>query len=216
MRSLFHIRITNYMNHFSVFFLIHVFFIVLLHTHHTRVYFYFFVFYCIFFFNVCCCWNTTVSPLLDNNTNSILFYSVFFYSLHQQKTTSPMRSAAPCSSQSQLSAGFGRKFQACLGCYLTTCRQKASPESDWGSTFSYRPSPVCPPHLKRLFPDWADMSAGGQATRSREIPAVRRVAIHDSAHMPQDYSTTPGGTVFSTTPGGNRCCRLLNTTSCNN
>ncbi|TNM91838.1 eukaryotic translation initiation factor 4E-binding protein 1-like [Takifugu rubripes] len=48
------------------------------------------------------------------------------------------------------------------------------------------------------------MSAGGQATRSREIPAVRRVAIHDSAHMPQDYSTTPGGTVFSTTPGGTR------------
>ncbi|KAM4528512.1 eukaryotic translation initiation factor 4E-binding protein 1-like [Odontesthes bonariensis] len=48
------------------------------------------------------------------------------------------------------------------------------------------------------------MSAGGQTTRSREIPAVRRVAIHDAAHMPQDYSTTPGGTLFSTTPGGTR------------
>ncbi|XP_029371960.1 eukaryotic translation initiation factor 4E-binding protein 2-like [Echeneis naucrates] len=48
------------------------------------------------------------------------------------------------------------------------------------------------------------MSAGGQATRSREIPAVRRVAIHDAAHLPQDYSTTPGGTLFSTTPGGTR------------
>uniref|UniRef100_A0A8C6NR08 Eukaryotic translation initiation factor 4E binding protein 1 n=1 Tax=Nothobranchius furzeri TaxID=105023 RepID=A0A8C6NR08_NOTFU len=36
------------------------------------------------------------------------------------------------------------------------------------------------------------------------IPAVRRIAIHDAAHMPQDYSTTPGGTVFSTTPGGTR------------
>ncbi|KAG7216580.1 hypothetical protein INR49_023289 [Caranx melampygus] len=36
------------------------------------------------------------------------------------------------------------------------------------------------------------MSAGGQTTRSREIPAVRRIAIHDAAHMPQDYSTTPG------------------------
>lgn len=47
------------------------------------------------------------------------------------------------------------------------------------------------------------MSAGGQTTRSRDIPAVRRVAIHDAAHMPQDYSTTPGGTLFSTTPGGN-------------
>ncbi|XP_070706694.1 eukaryotic translation initiation factor 4E-binding protein 1-like [Pempheris klunzingeri] len=48
------------------------------------------------------------------------------------------------------------------------------------------------------------MSAGGQATRSREIPAVRRVTIHDSALMPQSYSTTPGGTMFSTTPGGTR------------
>ncbi|XP_041667068.1 eukaryotic translation initiation factor 4E-binding protein 1-like [Cheilinus undulatus] len=48
------------------------------------------------------------------------------------------------------------------------------------------------------------MSAGGQASRSREIPAVRRVTIHDAAHMPQDYSTTPGGTLFSTTPGGTR------------
>ncbi|KAM6902266.1 eukaryotic translation initiation factor 4E-binding protein 1-like [Xenentodon cancila] len=48
------------------------------------------------------------------------------------------------------------------------------------------------------------MSAGSQTTRSREIPAVRRIAIHDAAHMPQDYSTTPGGTLFSTTPGGTR------------
>lgn len=52
-----------------------------------------------------------------------------------------------------------------------------------------------------------DMSAGGQATRSRDIPAVRRVAVHDSAHMPQEYCTTPGGTVFSTTPGGNHAPR---------
>ncbi|XP_053195911.1 eukaryotic translation initiation factor 4E-binding protein 1-like [Scomber japonicus] len=48
------------------------------------------------------------------------------------------------------------------------------------------------------------MSAGGQTTGSRDIPAVRRVAIHDAAHMPQDYSSTPGGTLFSTTPGGTR------------
>ncbi|XP_030291962.1 eukaryotic translation initiation factor 4E-binding protein 1-like isoform X1 [Sparus aurata] len=48
------------------------------------------------------------------------------------------------------------------------------------------------------------MSAGGHTTSSQAIPAVRRVAIHDSAHMPQDYSTTPGGTMFSTTPGGTR------------
>ncbi|XP_051268891.1 eukaryotic translation initiation factor 4E-binding protein 1 [Dicentrarchus labrax] len=48
------------------------------------------------------------------------------------------------------------------------------------------------------------MSAAGQTTGGRDIPAVRRVTIHDSAHMPQDYSTTPGGTLFSTTPGGTR------------
>ncbi|KAG7499413.1 eukaryotic translation initiation factor 4E-binding protein 1-like [Solea senegalensis] len=48
------------------------------------------------------------------------------------------------------------------------------------------------------------MSAGGRTTKSRAIPAVRRVAIHDAAHMPVDYSTTPGGTLFSTTPGGTR------------
>ncbi|XP_075885109.1 eukaryotic translation initiation factor 4E-binding protein 1-like [Nelusetta ayraudi] len=48
------------------------------------------------------------------------------------------------------------------------------------------------------------MSAGSQSSRGRDIPAVRRVAVHDSAHMPQEYSTTPGGTMFSTTPGGTR------------
>ena len=41
-------------------------------------------------------------------------------------------------------------------------------------------------------------------TSSQAIPAAtRRVLIHDAALMPQDYSTTPGGTLFSTTPGGN-------------
>ncbi|XP_027882311.1 eukaryotic translation initiation factor 4E-binding protein 3-like [Xiphophorus couchianus] len=48
------------------------------------------------------------------------------------------------------------------------------------------------------------MSAAGQTSRSLEIPAVRRIAIHDAAHMPKEYSTTPGGTLFSTTPGGTR------------
>ncbi|XP_061657215.1 eukaryotic translation initiation factor 4E-binding protein 1-like [Syngnathoides biaculeatus] len=48
------------------------------------------------------------------------------------------------------------------------------------------------------------MSAAGQTSGSRDIPAVRRVAVLEAAHMPQEYSTTPGGTVFSTTPGGTR------------
>ncbi|XP_068807084.1 eukaryotic translation initiation factor 4E-binding protein 2 [Struthio camelus] len=47
-------------------------------------------------------------------------------------------------------------------------------------------------------------SAGGQqASRSRAIP-TRTVAISDSAQLPPDYCTTPGGTLFSTTPGGTR------------
>ncbi|KAM9424486.1 eukaryotic translation initiation factor 4E-binding protein 2-like [Pholidichthys leucotaenia] len=47
------------------------------------------------------------------------------------------------------------------------------------------------------------MSAGGHANRTWDIPAVRRVADHDAAQMPH-YCSTPGGTLFSTTPGGTR------------
>uniref|UniRef100_A0A8C4ZS67 Eukaryotic translation initiation factor 4E binding protein 1 n=1 Tax=Gadus morhua TaxID=8049 RepID=A0A8C4ZS67_GADMO len=42
-----------------------------------------------------------------------------------------------------------------------------------------------------------------QLTSARRTP-TRRVTVHDAAHMPQDYSSTPGGTLFSTTPGGTR------------
>ncbi|XP_066502323.1 eukaryotic translation initiation factor 4E-binding protein 1 [Hoplias malabaricus] len=48
------------------------------------------------------------------------------------------------------------------------------------------------------------MSVSSEKSTSRAIPATRRVIISDAAHMPQDYSTTPGGTLFSTTPGGTR------------
>ncbi|KAM9822914.1 eukaryotic translation initiation factor 4E-binding protein 1 [Syngnathus typhle] len=48
------------------------------------------------------------------------------------------------------------------------------------------------------------MSTECQASNATAIPSIRRVAIHDAEHMPQDYSTTPGGTLFSTTPGGTR------------
>ncbi|XP_061529278.1 eukaryotic translation initiation factor 4E-binding protein 1 [Phycodurus eques] len=43
-----------------------------------------------------------------------------------------------------------------------------------------------------------------QTSNATAIPSSRTVAIHDAEHMPQDYSTTPGGTFFSTTPGGTR------------
>ncbi|XP_061585163.1 eukaryotic translation initiation factor 4E-binding protein 1-like [Cololabis saira] len=48
------------------------------------------------------------------------------------------------------------------------------------------------------------MSTDCQKTTAKAIPSTRRVTISDADHMPQDYSTTPGGTLFSTTPGGTR------------
>ncbi|KAM6329931.1 eukaryotic translation initiation factor 4E-binding protein 2 [Podargus strigoides] len=47
-------------------------------------------------------------------------------------------------------------------------------------------------------------SAGGrQPSESRAIP-TRTVTLSDAAQLPPDYCTTPGGTLFSTTPGGTR------------
>jgi len=40
-------------------------------------------------------------------------------------------------------------------------------------------------------------------TQSQVIPS-RRILINNSADLPNDYSTTPGGTFYSTTPGGTR------------
>ncbi|XP_053167714.1 eukaryotic translation initiation factor 4E-binding protein 2 isoform X1 [Hemicordylus capensis] len=46
-------------------------------------------------------------------------------------------------------------------------------------------------------------SGGHQHSQSRAIP-TRTVPISDSSQLPHDYCTTPGGTLFSTTPGGTR------------
>lgn len=48
------------------------------------------------------------------------------------------------------------------------------------------------------------MSTDYQKTTAKAIPATRRVTVSDAAHMPLDYSVTPGGTLFSTTPGGKK------------
>lgn len=42
-----------------------------------------------------------------------------------------------------------------------------------------------------------------QQLKGREIPS-RRIVLNDIAQLPHDYSTTPGGSIFSTTPGGTR------------
>ncbi|XP_048761889.1 eukaryotic translation initiation factor 4E-binding protein 1-like [Ostrea edulis] len=41
-----------------------------------------------------------------------------------------------------------------------------------------------------------------QLFSGRDIP--RRVVLNDIAQLPHDYSTTPGGSIFSTTPGGTK------------
>ena len=41
-------------------------------------------------------------------------------------------------------------------------------------------------------------------SQSQTIPSVRRVVISDPADMPSVYSSTPGGTLYGTTPGGSK------------
>ncbi|XP_078043519.1 eukaryotic translation initiation factor 4E binding protein thor [Augochlora pura] len=42
-----------------------------------------------------------------------------------------------------------------------------------------------------------------QATQSQSIP-LKKILFSDPSQLPADYSSTPGGTLFSTTPGGTR------------
>lgn len=46
-------------------------------------------------------------------------------------------------------------------------------------------------------------SASHQLSSGRAIP-TRNVILTDPSQLPHDYGTTPGGTLFSTTPGGTR------------
>ncbi|CAL8342918.1 unnamed protein product [Lota lota] len=47
------------------------------------------------------------------------------------------------------------------------------------------------------------MSESNHKTSAKSIP-TRRVVINSVDLMPHDYCSTPGGTLFSTTPGGTR------------
>lgn len=40
-----------------------------------------------------------------------------------------------------------------------------------------------------------------QVTQNQNIPS-KRIVISDPNQLPVDYSSTPGGTLYSTTPGG--------------
>ena len=48
-----------------------------------------------------------------------------------------------------------------------------------------------------------------QSKTSKDIP-VRKVVVNDPNQLPLDYGTTPGGTIFSTTPGGKNVKPLCN------
>jgi len=50
------------------------------------------------------------------------------------------------------------------------------------------------------------MSASKSTSPSKpdKIIPIRRVPLSDQSQLPADYSATPGGTLFSTTPGGTR------------
>jgi len=47
-------------------------------------------------------------------------------------------------------------------------------------------------------------SAHGKLGPSDRVIPIRRVPFSDQMQLPADYSATPGGTLFSTTPGGTR------------
>ncbi|XP_066534430.1 eukaryotic translation initiation factor 4E-binding protein 2 [Hoplias malabaricus] len=69
----------------------------------------------------------------------------------------------------------------------------------WSSTV--RRGTTLVPHCR--VPESNAMSSSRQHSESRAIP-TRKVLINDATQLPHDYCTTPGGTLFSTTPGGTR------------
>lgn len=50
------------------------------------------------------------------------------------------------------------------------------------------------------------MSAHSPERKMSDSCAIptRRILVNDASQLPIDYSSTPGGTIFSTTPGGSR------------
>jgi hypothetical protein len=59
-------------------------------------------------------------------------------------------------------------------------------------------------HIEKMSASPLARSINNAATgHAQEIPS-RRVVIAAEEDMPADYSTTPGGTIFGTTPGGTR------------
>jgi len=45
-------------------------------------------------------------------------------------------------------------------------------------------------------------------TKAKNIQ-IRRIVLNDASQMPSDLSSTPGGTLFSTTPGGRSALDIL-------
>lgn len=57
--------------------------------------------------------------------------------------------------------------------------------------------------LSKLLTKMSASPVARQAVAQAQPQSIpRRIQINSPAEMPHDYSTTPGGTMFSTTPGG--------------
>lgn len=59
----------------------------------------------------------------------------------------------------------------------------------------------------------SDKAFDRQTSESLSIPE-RRVVIKDPSELPSSFCSTPGGTIFSTTPGGEGVFQLISTTCC--
>ena len=80
------------------------------------------------------------------------------------------------------------------------------PFKKYFKSLTNKASPVPEEIKKYLLSDHKKMSASPMAravTSGQDIP-TRRVVINNEEDMPSDYSTTPGGTIFGTTPGGTK------------
>lgn len=84
-------------------------------------------------------------------------------------------------------------------------RSRSSPSPQLPSPRRRRPPARPLDKAREPAPRAMSSSAGSshQPSQSRAIP-TRTVPISDAAQLPHDYCTTPGGTLFSTTPGGTR------------
>ena len=65
-------------------------------------------------------------------------------------------------------------------------------------------------HLSVLTMSASPVARQAVAHQAQPQSIPKRIQISSPADMPNDYSTTPGGTLFSTTPGGRALFKSIN------